>query len=108
MKDLAGGGDPKVPCTLLIGNTSIIPAAIANGRLKALLTKLAPQRVLHDVASLAFLNKPNDIAVAVSSAQAVPQPRFPAPTTSEVACDHITFFTTEVGRKALLTALQRA
>ena len=28
MKDLARSGDPRVPCTLLIGNTSIIPAAI--------------------------------------------------------------------------------
>jgi hypothetical protein len=27
---------------------------------------------------------------------------------SEVTCDHITFFTTEAGRKALLAALQGA
>ncbi|WP_312016796.1 caspase family protein [Bradyrhizobium japonicum] len=108
LNDLAQGTDPKVPYTLLVGNTSIIPVAIANGRLDALLAKLAPQRVLHDFTSLAFLNKPNDIAVAVSSAQAVPQQRAPAPTITEVTCDHITFFTTEAGRKALLAALQGA
>jgi hypothetical protein len=107
LTDLARGDDPKVPYTLLVGNTSIIPAALASGRLSALLNRLAPQRVLHDATSLAFLNKPNDIAVAVSSAKTVPLPRDPTPTISEVACDHITFFTTEAGREALLKALQR-
>lgn len=107
LKDLERGGDPKVPYTLLIGNTSIIPMAITNGTLQSLLTRLSPQRVLHDVTALAFLNSANDIAVAVSSAQAVPDSRIPAPVKSEVACDHLTFFTTDAGRRALLEALRR-
>ena len=104
--DLEHSADPKVPYTLLIGDTSIVPAGIANGVLQRLLTRLAPQRVLHDVTALAFLNKPNDIAVAVTSAGAVPRPRTPAPVTSEVACDHITFFTSDAGRRALLEVLK--
>ena len=108
LTDLGQSNDPQVPYTLLIGNTSIIPAAVANGTLQELLTRLAPQRVLHDVTTLAFLNKPNDIAVAVSSARAVPQPRVPAPVVAEVACDHISFFTADAGRRALLEALRRA
>lgn len=108
LKELASGSDPKIPYTLLVGNTSVIPVAVTKGRLEALMAKLAPQRVLHNVTSLAFLNNPNDIAVAVTSAKAVSQERTPAPRTFEVACDHITFFSTEVGRAALLRALQEA
>lgn len=108
LKELELGSDPNVPYTLLIGNTSIIPTAVANGTLQALLARLSPRRVLHNVTALAFVNTPNDIAVAVSSAQSIPQSRLPAPVTSEVACDHITFFNTEPGRRALLEALQRA
>ncbi|WP_426409758.1 caspase family protein [Bradyrhizobium ganzhouense] len=108
LKDLERGSDPKVPYTLLIGNTSIIPITIANGTMQALLARLSAQRVLHDVTAIAFLNKANDIAVSVWSAQSIAEPRSPAPVKSEVACDHITFFTTEAGRRALLEALRRA
>jgi hypothetical protein len=48
--------DPSVPYTLLVGNTAIIPPAVTNGTLGRLLSKLAPQRVLHGVATLAFFN----------------------------------------------------
>ncbi len=98
--------DPKTPYTLLVGNTSIIPRAAGDGTLQALLARLEPQRVLHTATALAFFNKPNDIAVAVSSAQALPSGRAPAPKTIEVACDHVTFFSSDVGRQALLDALE--
>jgi pimeloyl-ACP methyl ester carboxylesterase len=101
------GQSAKVPYTLLIGDTSIIPAALADGTVQALLARLAPQRVLHDVTALAFLNKPNDIAVVVTSAGAVPDRRLPVAVVSQVACDHITFFTSDAGRRALLEVLKQ-
>jgi pimeloyl-ACP methyl ester carboxylesterase len=107
LSELEKSGDPRVPYTLLIGNTSILPEAAASGTLQALLARLAPQRVLHDVAALAFLKRPNDIAVAVTSAGAVPRSRVPQPTMSEVACDHVTFFTSDAGRQALLNLLKQ-
>src|SRR5262249_46622135 len=106
LETLAQSSDPQTPYTLLVGNTSIIPAAVANGMLAKLLSRLSPQRVLHTTASLAFFGHPNDIAVSVTSAESVPTARGPAPHATEVACDHITFFTSNEGRQALLEALQ--
>jgi len=106
LNELHQTGDPRVSYTLLLGNTSIIPAAIENGTVERLMAKLAPQRVLHAAASLAFLRSPNDIAVSVESAKAVPSGRLPPPRTAEVACDHVTFFSSNEGREALLKALE--
>jgi hypothetical protein len=108
LAELARSEGPKVPYTLLVGDTSIIPAAAASGRLEALLGRLSPQRVLHAATALIFLKAPNDIAVSVASAKAVPEGRAPAPQVAEVACDHLTFFSSNAGRQALLEALQRA
>jgi hypothetical protein len=43
---------------------------------------------------LAFFDKPNDIAVSVESIEFVPSDRSPQPYSREVACDHLTYFTT--------------
>jgi Caspase domain len=108
LAELAQNPDPKVRYTLLVGNTSIIPAASESGKLSSLFAKLSPQRVLHAATALAFLKAPNDIAVSVASAKAVPEGRAPAPQIAEVPCDHITFFSANAGRQALLEALQGA
>jgi pimeloyl-ACP methyl ester carboxylesterase len=106
LDELRQSCDPKVAYTLLVGNTSIIPVAIEKGTVERLMARLAPQRVLHATASLAFLRSPNDIAVSVESAKAVPIGRMPQPRTAEVACDHVTFFSSNAGRAALLEALE--
>jgi hypothetical protein len=108
LTELYQSGDPKVPYTLLVGNTSIIPAAVEGGTVERLIARLAPQRVLHAAASLAFLRSPNDIAVSVESAKALAAGRVPEPRFAEVACDHVTFFSSDAGRQALLEALGRA
>jgi len=108
LAELARSGDPTVPYTLLVGNTSIIRAAAEDGKLGSLLAKLSPQRVLYAATALAFLKASNDIAVSVASAKAVPEGRAPAPQTAEVTCDHVTYFSSEAGRQALFEALQRA
>jgi hypothetical protein len=67
---------------------------------KALLAK-----VFGGAVDIAFLGAPNDLAVAVTSAHKVPNGRAPNPTFREVACDHITFFSTDAGVSALADAL---
>lgn len=106
LTELHKSDDPNVPYTLLVGNTSIIPTAIEGGAVERLIARLAPQRVLHAAASLAFLRSPNDIAVSVESAKAVPAGRGPEPAIAQVACDHVTFFSSDAGRQALLEALE--
>lgn len=106
LAQLARSENNGVPYTVLVGNTSLIPAAVATGTVGRLLARLSPQRVLHDAASLAFLQTPNDIAVSVTSAQAVPDGPGRVLTKVEVPCDHISFFVSDAGRQALLEALR--
>lgn len=106
LAELGQSGDPQVPYVLLVGNTSIIPSASEGGKLERLLSKISPQKVLHAATSLAFMRAPNDIAVSVASAKTLPSGRVPSPKVAEVACDHVTFFSSDAGRKALLAALQ--
>jgi hypothetical protein len=67
--------------------------------------RLLSQNLWHKLAGLAFFDKPNDIAVSVESIGFVPTDRSPQPYIREVACDHLTYFTTEVGLRALAEAL---
>lgn len=105
LTDLAKSECPNVWYTLLAGNTSIIPAAATSGRLESLLSRLSPQKVLHTSTALVFLKAPNDIAVSVESAKAVPASVVPKSRVAEVGCDHVTFFSSNAGREALLNAL---
>lgn len=106
--NLRESADPSIPYTLLIGNTSIIATPAADNLVKDLLQRLSPGRLTQIATSLAFLNAPNDIAVAVTSAGAVPTDRNPVPLMAEVACDHVSFFISEAGRRALVEALDKA
>jgi len=107
LAELARSADPKVPYTLVAGNTSVIPFALESGRISALFSRLSAQRILHSATSLAFLNDPNDIAVSLTSAAAIPAGHTPAPRLVEVGCDHLTYFSSQDGRHVLATALQR-
>lgn len=108
LAELAQSADPEVPYSLLVGNTSIMPAAAQTGELSSLLAKLSPQRVLHAGTALAFFGVANDIAVSITSAKAVPEGRVPPPRVAELACDHLTFFSSEAGQRALMEALKRS
>lgn len=104
LKELAGADDPAVPYVILAGNTSLItpaePAAASQtGRLGQLLDRLK-QAGLRTV----FFNQPNDIAVTVTSIGTVPANRQPAPVLHTIACDHLTYFSSEVGLKQLAEA----
>lgn len=109
LKSLQASADPGIPYTIIAGNTSlrreVLEPGQEQGRLQRLLSKLAPQQLLHSTTGLAFFGQPNDIAVSVQSIGAVPRDRTPAPEVHEVSCDHITYFSTAAGLNALAHAL---
>jgi pimeloyl-ACP methyl ester carboxylesterase len=107
LSTLAQSHDPGVAYTVIAGNTSLITPAETEpqGRLARLLSRLKPKRVLHAGTSLAFFGQPNDIAASVTSIENLPGGRSPEPKSTQVACDHITYFSTEAGLRALAEAL---
>jgi pimeloyl-ACP methyl ester carboxylesterase len=107
LAQLAESADPGVRYTIIAGNTSLLkpPDDEQKGRIQRLLDHLKPQRLLHGATALAFFGAPNDIAASVASIKSVPEGRTPAPQKTEVACDHISYFSTEAGLRALAEAL---
>lgn len=104
LQTLFGSSDPHRRYIVLVGDRSLVATAGPNGRLASILAAL--KRSSLDVATnLAFLRQPNDLAVSVDSAMHLPDNRSPAPAVVNVACDHITFFSSDAGRAALATAL---
>ena len=102
LKSIAASPVPGIPYTIIAGNTSIIPTAATSGQLERLIQKLCK------VVELPFLGQPNDIAVTVKSIGSVRTEDCRQPTIYEVACDHLTYFTTQAGLCALATALSQA
>jgi pimeloyl-ACP methyl ester carboxylesterase len=100
---LASAPDPHVPYVVIVGNRSLT-AGVPEDTVGRLLTRLSPQHLLGQAADLAFLRQPNDLAVAVTSARALPAGRVPAPVIHEVGCDHVTFFSTSAGLSELAAA----
>jgi pimeloyl-ACP methyl ester carboxylesterase len=99
LTSLAASADPRIGYTILAGNTSLAGAA-AGGRVQNLLKK-----VLHGAVSPAFLFAPNDIAVSVTSIESVNDAWNPGPQKIEVACDHLSYFSSEAGVKKLRALL---
>lgn len=109
---LAAGSDPGIPYTVLAGNTSVIPAATkpeaaqVRSRIERLFGCLRLRPWLYKTASVAFFGQPNDVAVSVESISNLPTTRRQV-IRREVACDHMSYFTTEAGLHALADALPR-
>lgn len=107
---LAASPDPGIPYTILAGNTSTIRYGLVEGGEQArlvrrLLDRLSPSRAMHGVAGLAFFNRPNDIAVSVESIGAIPPGRAQVAAVTEVASDHLSYFTTSSVMATLNQAL---
>ena len=66
-----------------------------------LLHRLKSQNLLHIATAPAFFGEPNDIAVSVANIRRLPEGRIPMPAVREVQCDHLTYFNTEAGLRAL-------
>jgi triacylglycerol esterase/lipase EstA (alpha/beta hydrolase family) len=110
LKSLAASPDPGISYTVLAGNTSIIAAALApdagkKSCVERLFASLRLRPAVHKAISLAFYNKPNDVAVSVESIRKLPDGRTQAIAVREVASDHMSYFTTEAGLQALADAL---
>jgi pimeloyl-ACP methyl ester carboxylesterase len=109
---LEASPDPGIPYTVLAGNTSVIAQAMMpdgstqQSRVERLLHSLRLRPALHSVATLAFWGHPNDVAVGVESISSMPRDRVQPALVREVACDHMSYFTTEAGLRALAEALR--
>jgi pimeloyl-ACP methyl ester carboxylesterase len=110
LASLAAGSDPGIPYTVLAGNTSVIPAATkpeaaqVTSRIERLFACLRLRPWLYKTASLAFFGQPNDVAVSVESISNLPTTRRQV-IRRDVACDHMSYFTTQAGLRALADAL---
>lgn len=99
--------DPSLPYTIVAGNTSIIQDVISgkDGWLKRLLRRVGVPNAHYDVLTKFLFNESNDICASVNSIGNVPATRQPMPISEEVACDHISYFSTKVGQETLLRIL---
>lgn len=109
VQSLTGSADPHVPYTILAGNTSTIlkTDAAGEGKARKIFEKLGIENAHYELLTKLLFREVNDIAVSKSSMNNVPTPRTPLPQSVAVACDHITYFTTTQGRKALVAVLQK-
>ncbi|BAY20216.1 peptidase C14 caspase catalytic subunit p20 (plasmid) [Anabaenopsis circularis NIES-21] len=102
---IANNPDPKVPYTIIAGDRSL-PTLQSQDRLKRLMAKLFTPAINKVVDGLVFGGEPNDIAVYLASIKSVSGDRTPSPKVlPNVACDHLTYFSTKAGLKALADAL---
>jgi pimeloyl-ACP methyl ester carboxylesterase len=104
VQTLFSSESPGIPYTVIAGNTSLIPVKNAESqrKIEALL-----QRIARSVVDLPFMGAANDIAVKVNSITHLPV-RSPAPNVTQVACDHLTYFSDPAGLKALADAVKQA
>jgi hypothetical protein len=99
-KILNASDDPRVPYTIIVGNTSkIVYAQPDNAEaerrlLHRLAERLTSAKTRYILLDLAFFNHPNDMAVSVQSMISLPSNRQPEPKFVEVACDHVSYFNT--------------
>jgi len=106
LKDLHESPDPKIPYTIIAGNTSLItPASVEKDNVyRSLLDRLKSLNLLHFATAPLFFGEPNDIAVSVNNIRRQPDARQFSPSIYEVPCDHLTYFSSEAGLRALAAA----
>lgn len=95
LKQLATAPDPHTTYHVIAGDRSLRDSDATDGtrgRAVTLLRRCLPSALAAQIADLAFLNAPNDLAVSVASASALPVGRQPAPVVRVVGTDHLRFF----------------
>jgi hypothetical protein len=97
--------DPRVPYTIVAGNTSIIKPVNneSSGKFLRLFEKL--EKLRKSAVEFPFLGEPNDIACLVSSIKDLPPDRTPAPQIKEAACNHLDYFKDTDGLRVLAEAV---
>ena len=103
--------DPGMAYTIIAGDRSLRPDALRSDSednsspYQRLLKKLFG-KLVDTVVDKVFFEEPNDIAVRLTSIKAINLKRSPQPRIlPEVACDHLTYFNSPEGLKALSEAL---
>ncbi|MCC5634776.1 caspase family protein [Nostoc sp. CHAB 5844] len=111
IQSLATNPDPGVKYTIIAGDRSIRPEALQiepgrqSSQIQRLIQKLFGSTV-DGVVDLVFLQQANDIAVTLKSIKSLSENRTPRPIIlPDIACDHLTYFTSQHGLEALVTAL---
>jgi hypothetical protein len=110
-KLLNSSEDPKVPYVVIAGNTSKIrpvgslAAASERKMMEKLVERLASKPTRTRIADLVFFGSPNDTSISVESMVSLPTGREPKPDPQEIACDHVSYFSTEVGLRAIAAGL---
>ena len=103
---LAENPDPHVRYTIISGDRSMPTSKKQSNVLKRFKKKLFSPIINLFVDNLVFGKEPNDIAVHLANIKKVSRDRSPQPRIlPDAACDHLTYFTTEAGLKALVDAL---
>ncbi len=100
LQKLATSNDPNIPYAVIAGNTTLIQNEIEAALFKRLINK-----IIDSIVALPFFGQPNDIAATVESIQRIPEGRQIQPYIQEVAYDHLTYFNSPAGLKALVVAL---
>jgi triacylglycerol esterase/lipase EstA (alpha/beta hydrolase family) len=107
---LNASDDPRVPYVVIAGNTAKMhttaeTAQAEQALLQRLVNRLTSQDTRKAIADLVFFGRPNDLVIGVESMRALPPGRKPAAKVDEIACDHVSYFSTEVGLRAVAQAL---
>lgn len=108
LKQLATAPDPGTTYCLVAGDRSLRHTdtdAGAQSRAARLLDRLRLGQIGGGIADLAFLGKPNDLAVSVASASAIPAGRQPAPVVHVVGTDHLSYFEDSASLAEIAAAL---
>ncbi|MDB9511652.1 caspase family protein [Kamptonema animale CS-326] len=106
LKKLAASPDPQIPYTVLAGNQSIQPAALAQRNGQASTFERMMQKAGGMTGNMAMFGQPNDITVSVASMTQLGLGR--KPQISEVGCDHFSYLSIAEGLEALAIALSNA
>ncbi len=107
IEGLQSAKDPEIPYTLLVGTASVnrptsISAASAWGHaIDRLISRIVSEEFLLNRVSPIVLEVPSDIALTATRMKALPSGRKQPCTIRTVACDHLSYFTSEAGLKAL-------
>jgi len=106
LKKLAASPDPQIPYTVLAGNQSIQPAALAQSNGQANTFDRMMQKAGGMTGNMAMFGQPNDITVSVASMKQLGLGR--KPQIQEVGCDHFSYLSIAEGLEALAIALSNA
>jgi pimeloyl-ACP methyl ester carboxylesterase len=111
LQSLASSPNPGIPYTIIAGDTAILSAALhqdphaLDSIFARLWARIRPRNWLSAITAPVFFGPANDIAASIDSIQSVSAHQTLPPKIVElIACDHLTYFTTEAGLRALAGA----